>query len=224
MPTLMAGDYSRFPTSTRETFPYVLGEVCELRDTWEVYHRLFMHGDEVTSLMGERLGGILAMLQGLMQDDMFLSISRLTDNDSSGQSNLSFWSLLPSIADSAEPAFGPRVTAAHNALVAAAANIRRHRHKRLAHFDLSVSLKDKVLPIVTFKEIRDIITQMQDLLNEFDGEFGNHAMFFDSLSRQEATGKAEVTALKAKAYDQLESEGVIPHGEWRNRAKRAGYP
>jgi hypothetical protein len=154
---------------------------------------------------------------------MFLAISRLTDRDRGKDENLSYWVLLPAISEARDPGFGLRMTEATTALEIAAANIRQHRNKRLAHFDLDVSLQVEALPPVTFKEIRMVISQMQNLLNEFHQEFGNHTMYFDALVQQGETGQAELTVLKAFAYDQIETEGVVQNGDWRYRAKRAGY-
>ena len=179
-----------------------------------------MEKKELTDALAERLDPVLGMFQALLQNEMFLSIARLTDQDSRAQSNLSLWSLLNSIADARDSSFGDKVRTALDMICVAAANVRKHRHKRIAHFDLSVSLSAATLPTVTFKEIREVLEQIEAFLNLFYWEFEGTTMLFDTLPAQKITGNAEVTTYKARAYDLLEAEGVIPKLEWRKRAEK----
>ena len=174
MTAIIEGDYSKYPASIREVFPHLAGEACELRDSWTVYSHLFMEKKELTDRLGERLGGVLGIFQSLLQDQMFLSIARLTDKDSRAQTNLSLWSLLPSVADARDADFGKKVETSLNQICAVAAGVRKHRHKRIAHFDLGVSLSTAILPVVTFEEIRRVLEQIETFLNLFYWEFETH--------------------------------------------------
>jgi hypothetical protein len=111
------------------------------------------------------------------------------------------------------------VTSALDGVCTAAAGVRKHRHKRIAHFDLSVSLSKAILPVFTFQEIREVVEQMERFLNLFYGEFEKTTMRFDFCQARDITGAAEVTTYKARAYDALEAEGTIPKSEWRRRAR-----
>jgi hypothetical protein len=102
---------------------------------------------------------------------------------------------------------------------ATAKNIRNHRHKRIGHFDRHVSLKEVELPKVTLAEIRTLIELIEKYLNLFFWEFEQTTMLFDMLSATDITGAAEISALKAQAYDILELAGTIPHNEWRKQRK-----
>jgi AbiU2 len=220
MTTTIEGDFSKYPISIQKVFPHLAGEACELRQSWVIYSHLFMEKKKFTDAMAERLGGVLVMFQSLLQDAMFLSIARLTDKDSHGQTNLSLWGLLAAIPDTRNANFGDKVKNSLDQIYAAAADIRKHRHKRLAHFDLSVSLSTAVLPVIVFTEIRSVMEQIETFLNLFYWEFENTTMFFDSHSAYDITGKAEETMYKAQAYDLLEAEGMIPKLEWRRRAEK----
>ena len=222
MTTTIEGDYSKYPVSIREVFPHLAGEACELRQSWVVYSHLFMEKKEFTDAMAERLGGVLVMFQSLLQDAIFLSIARLTDKkDMNGKTNLSLWCLVASVQDARNAIiFGNKVKNSLDQIYADAANIRKHRHKRLAHFDLSVSLSTVALPDVVFTEIRSVMEQIEAFLNLFYWEFENTTMFFDSHSALDITGKAEETMYKVQAYDLLEAEGAFPESEWRVRAEK----
>jgi len=220
MTATITGDYSKYPASIREVFPCLAGEVCDLRQAWEVYSHLFMQEKDLTETMAERLGGVLGMFQSMLQDEMFLSIARLTDRDSRIQANLSFWSLLAAIPDAHDAGFEQKVRSALDRVCAAANGVRKHRHKRIAHFDLGVSLSSAILPVVTFKEIREVLEQIESFLNLFYWEFEKTTMLFDSLPARDITDPAVATTYKARAYDALEAEGAIPTLEWRRRAGR----
>ena len=219
MTATVTGDYAKYPVSIRDLFPRLAGETCELRQAWAVYERLFMERKELTDALADGLGGILGMFQSMLQDELFLGIARLTDRDSHIQPNLSLWSLLVAISDSPDASFEPKVRGALDELCAAAATVRKHRHKRIAHLDLTASLNSAILPVVTFREIREVIERIESFLNLFYWEFERTTMFFNSLPAYDLTGHAETTTLKARAYNQLEAENMIPKGEWRTRAE-----
>ena len=90
----MGGDFSKYPEPLRDVLPYLQGEACDLRTSWQVYKHLFMASEERTAAIGKRLGGLLGVFQNLLQDDMFVGIARLTDKDSKHQKNLTLWSLI----------------------------------------------------------------------------------------------------------------------------------
>ena len=217
MPSTVSGDYSQYPQSIREVFPILLGESFKLREAYGVYFYLFMEKKERTEVMSDKLGAVLAMFQYLLQDEIFLSIARLTDKDSSGQKNLCLSALLASIPDAQDAAFASKVTVAFDQICHAANSVRKHRHKRIAHFDLNVSLSAATLPDVTFKEISDLIEQIESFLNIFSKKFAKRSILFDTFSSRPITHKAEVTSYKALTYDLLEAEGVIPKHEWKKR-------
>jgi len=179
-----------------------------------------MENKELTEVLGEALGGLLGMFQALLQDEVFLSIARLMGRDSRSQENLSLWTLWTlheSVPYARDAGFWDRVKSALDQIDEAAANVRKHRHKRIAHFDLPVTLGKAILPAVTFKEIRELLEQIEAFLNLFYWEFGEITMDFNALLAYDITEKAEVTTYKARAYDLLEAEGVIPKWEWKRR-------
>ena len=193
------------------------GEAMELRQSYEVYAHLFMKDENFTAMMGNHLGGLLGVFQSLLQDEILLSIGRLTDRDSRAQSNLSLWKLLDSVPDATASDYGSKLSAGLESLRVAVTEIREHRHKRIAHFDLNISIRQAALPKVTFQQIKDVIAQVEALLNLVYWEFERTTMSFEVLSARDITGRAETTVLKAHTYDLLESEGLIQKHEWRRR-------
>jgi hypothetical protein len=173
-----------------------------------------------TKVMSSQLGGVLGVFQNLLQDEMFLSIARLTDRDSRAQKNLGLAALLVSIPDANDPSFESEVRAELDLIYDAADTIRKHRHKRIAHFDLKVSLKAVALPIVTFKEISDLIVKIEAFLNLFSVKFSGTTILFDAFCTLHITKDAEAASYKAAVYDELEREEVVPKYEWKKRASK----
>src|SRR5216117_3081796 len=48
---LLEGDFSKYPKVIQATFGRVAGETIALRETWLVYHRLFMEDEGLTDLL-----------------------------------------------------------------------------------------------------------------------------------------------------------------------------
>jgi hypothetical protein len=107
---ILEGDYTKYPESIRETLPRLAGEVFELRGHWGVYSRFFMETKEFTDTLEEGLGDLLNMLQTLLEEQMLLSISRLTEKSSHAQKNISLWSLSVAISNARDASsFGGKV-------------------------------------------------------------------------------------------------------------------
>jgi AbiU2 len=215
MATNLEGDYSKYPEVIREAFSRIAGETCELRQTWLIYHRLFMDNEHLTQVMSEQLGPLLGVLQAALEDLLFLSVSRLTDKDNPHQPNLSVWTLKAAVPFSITPTFAATIDAALTEIWKLAADLRLHRHKRVAHFDRDVGLKIAPLPEVKLIVFRAVLESIERYLNLFFWEFEQTTMMFDMLSAHEITGKAEVTVLKARACDVLRKRGIIDESEWR---------
>ena len=220
MPAKVTADYSKYPASIRDVMPYVEGEVTELRDCWQIYHFLFMDNQQKTTFLAERFGPLLAILQNLLGEQMILSIARLTDKDSKTQRNLSLWSLIDATPSAKSKDFPQKVHSAVTSISATAANIRKRRHKEVAHFDREVSIGASPPPPVLLKELRMAHEQMEEFLNLFHWEFAKTTVGFDSLSSDKIWATALETALKSKVYDELEAEKTIPFGEWKRRVEK----
>lgn len=214
MPTLMQGDFSAYPSPVREIYPYILGEVCELHALWESYRHLFMDDAVRTQQFGMHLGGVGGYFQALLQDEMLLSICRLTDKGGVVQQNLSF----PSLCDACsqwDPELGLDLAPKLQALETQVRSIRQHRHKRLAHYDLKVSIGSNALPVVTLQQMREAIEQMEQILQPIAWRGEGTTIMFDVLDHRDITTAAEIAVAKAACYDAMVEQGKVEWSEWR---------
>jgi hypothetical protein len=222
MPAKVIGDYSQYPASIRDALPHIEGAVCELRNCWQMYHILFMDNEQKTNFFGERFGPLLGVLQSLLENEMILSISRLTDKDSKSQSNLSLWSLAEAIPFANDKGFGIKVNSALDAICTGVSNARKHRHKQIAHFAKDVSLGISQLQTVFFSELKLALEQMEEFINLFHWEFAKTTLLIQASS-VDFIEPALVTACKAKAYDELEASQLIAFNEWQRRLEKWPY-
>jgi hypothetical protein len=213
MPSKVTGDFSKLPDEIREVFPYFYGEACELQIAWRIYHSMFMSGDERTRLLGTYLGPLLGRFQILQQNEIFMAIGRLTDRDHSTQKNFSLWALVDAY-EKWDPRLGAELRSGVERLYANVKDIRQHRHKRLAHYDLGITLEVDSLPEVRLGELREAIEEIAALINQVARSTGFGSILFEVLDGKDSTWPAEMAVYKAKAYDALVETGRIDWKEW----------
>lgn len=214
MPATLQGDFTKFPEPFRAVIPLIAGEVCQLRLSWAVYARLFMEDRANTDRYVEYAGDFLGMVQDLLQDRMFLSVSRFTDPDTRVQSNLSLWTLVTAAGASGDSLFANSMKSELEALCQFADDVRKHRHKRIAHFDLSASVGQTTLPTVTFAQLRTLIEMIEAFVNQFNFRYQKVTTVFKILPADDVTAEFETIIAKAITYDRLEESGSIPMLEW----------
>lgn len=218
MPSIVTGDFSEYPQPIKEVFPYIYGEVCEARSNWEIYQHFFMSNEDRTCQLGEYLGPVIGMFQYQTEENLIFSIRRLLDRDTRGQRNLSFWTLLEGCS-SLDAKFSSKLKNDIELLDRTTSALKAHRHKRIAHYDLDVSLERAVLPTVLLSDISKAIELMESIVNLVSEYVSKTSIYFDVLGHRDFTGKTEVTVAKAAAYDALEAEGTIAKRLWRKYIK-----
>jgi hypothetical protein len=227
MAAKVTDDYSSFPIPIQEVMPFVEGGVTELRNHWQIHYALFMEDKAKTSFYAESFGPMFGIFQNLLAKEMILAIGRLTDEDKinkkaphKSQHNLSIWRLKEAIPFAKSNDFVIKVESTSKAIKKITSNPRMRRHKEIAHSDLNVSLGKSPAPTVLFKDIRSTLETMEVFLNLFHWEFARTTVGYDSLSSGMLIENALMTAIKSKVYDELETEKIIPLGEWERRVDK----
>jgi AbiU2 len=210
------GDYSKLPESIRGIFKLLEEHVLGLHEGYGVYRHLFMKSEHKTDTLAAYTGATLAWFQNFLQDAMCLQIAKLTDPDNRVQENLTIHKLAElGVPLSRDPiSFGARVKGSQKGIEQAVKNIRTHRHKRLGHFDLDVSLKESLVPLPVFQEIHHAIELLGQFLTMFHQEFGGPETRYEFVREEDITDQIEITVRKAMAYEALERAGRAQHNEW----------
>ena len=108
---------------------------------------------ELLNLVG---GELFADIQRVLQDDLVLRVSRLTDPQSSGggKDNLTI-QRLPALCERDE--LRKEVQEQVDAAVRAASTAREHRNQRISHTDLTYALGDSELESNTLRQLRKVL-------------------------------------------------------------------
>ena len=185
MPSKVEGDFSKYPKEIQDIFPYVCGEVSNLRYNWDVYHDFFMEKREHTELIGKHLGEMFGIFQNLLQDEIFLSVSRLTDKTDRKNKNVSLWAINSVLKHEKDPEFLEKVNKSIERIFSEVSDIRRHRSKRIAHYDHYVIIESTSLPIVKFKKIGEVIEMIESHMNLFHWHYEETTVLYDAIDSTE---------------------------------------
>ncbi len=195
---------SEFDAVTKRLFDALV----HLHDAWDQYQFLYGESQERVRMLNACAGWFFALTQRLLLQDTILGISRLTDSQSMGkQENLVLSSLLSDPALQNRTEVKTDLKAAIDVAVAAAAPVRIHRHKYVAHLDhaIAVGTADEPLPGLTRARLTEVIGKLESAYNVHSQRIRDTHTFFDlgALS----SGKALVAILEKsdrwKRYQEL---------------------
>ncbi len=149
------------PENIREVFMWLCQDVASLYGKWHFYLGL-SSSEEDTALLSELAVGSFNIIEEALRHDMTMSICRLSDPSTTGRhKNLS----LPTLSEECDHIEG--VSELLEAFLAACEPVRRYRHKRVGHNDLSTTIKPKEnpLPGIEKRQVDEILELASRILN-----------------------------------------------------------
>lgn len=150
---------------TSKLFDAIENELVDLFGRWKIHDQLFDSGEENLALLNASGSNVFYLLQGLLVENAFLTLSRLTDPERTGKNeNASFPMLLEGIAPYLGNAENIDLKRRLEVLQDALKNIREHRHKRIAHRDLATATGTHSLPPIPYGEVDDAIDLTKALM------------------------------------------------------------
>jgi len=159
------GDFTNYPQSIRELFPRVQHSVFELRQRMETYKYLFIDKRGRTTAMGEVLGPLLAVTQGLLDEWIILAIARMLDDGQGDRSVLSVRRLVKeALKEFASKEGLEYLESSWKKVEELAVNIPLYRNKVIGHFDLGVSLGVKSVTEPVWSELEDTAAAIELVL------------------------------------------------------------
>jgi hypothetical protein len=206
----------QIPESAKTLFSLLSGEVLWLREKWHNYIYLFGKSPKRVEFLNTCGGNFFYIMDHLFIDDFILSLSRLTDKAEGRNSNLSLQQLVLRLDAKSQAELITKLLPMLDSLGEKAANLRKHRDKRIAHRDLPTVLsKEDILPTVSRKIIEDALLEAEQFLRAFDFHFSGVEFRHEMLGMHDGADRLYAKLVKAKAYDALEADGTIPRGSWR---------
>jgi hypothetical protein len=163
----------RIPEKLRETYAHLAGNVMLTYGSLEELMSLFGTSENV-HLLNETAPAFFVRHQGLLIDDIALSLSRMTDEKQSGsrknpQENLTLARLLD-LPDAQCQQLRTELKKRWAKIRDSAKQLRTYRHKRLAHSDLAhhLSRSTKLGADIPIGSMKKLLDQISDFLNTFD--------------------------------------------------------
>ena len=134
---------------------------------WKIHDQLFGSGPDNVDLLNASGSNVFHLLQALFIENVFLTLSRLTDKGQQGAfENISLPSLVEKasrgLTEERRDDLGNRM----NALSRAVKNVRTHRNKRIAHRDAATAMSEKALPSVSYGEVDYALQLTRELMGE----------------------------------------------------------
>jgi hypothetical protein len=162
----------RIPERLRETYAHLAGNVMWTYGALEELIFLFGTSENV-HLLNETAPAFFARHQGLLIDDIALSLSRMTDKKQSGsrknpQENLTLARLLD--LPDAQCQLRTELKKKWAKIRDTAKQLRTYRHKRLAHSDLAhhISPSSKLGEDISIGSMEKLLDQISDFLSTFE--------------------------------------------------------
>lgn len=168
------GYNSLLPGDIREIFMWLCQDVASLHNKWHFYLELFT-SEEDTGLLSELALGSFNIIEESLRNDMTMSICRLSDPPTTGKhKNLSLQTL------SEECDHIDNVSKLLEAFLAACDPVRRYRHKRVGHNDLSTTIKpdENPLPGIGRRRVDEILELAGSILNVIYQDFVDSELAF----------------------------------------------
>ena len=155
-------------TEIRILFNCIHEEVVQLFYRWKMFRQLFGSGEENLNLLNQSGSNVFALLQGLIIENAFLTLSRLTDPERTGSyQNLSIRNLLGKIETTLGDKVREDLRGKLAKLEAATEKLRSHRNKRIAHLDLNHAVKLERLPSVEYGDVEHAMELLEFIMRGF---------------------------------------------------------
>jgi len=204
----------------QEAFERAKQELTHLHYRWIMYVQLFGKNSYRIDLINQTASNFLVEYQWLVIDSMVLSLSKLTDPaQMRGNWNLSFTYLADKIEKSDKKNIVSELRNILCELNTSVEHFREIRNKKIAHNDLAVALdsENSPLPGVSRADVKQALKLAGDFLNKIELACFNSTTAYDmTILPLTNDGRSVLIRLqKSLAYDQLEDEGIIENGKWR---------
>ncbi|HEX7706496.1 MAG TPA: hypothetical protein VF701_08570 [Thermoanaerobaculia bacterium] len=145
----------------------VVDDALFLRFAWD-NHRLLFGDSEDVAVLNAAAGSYFRWTQILLEADVLMRISRLTDPaENRHQRNLTLQGLLRATGwKMSDPVKWTRFQDHLRDVMAACEGCRQHRNKRLSHHDLEIATKQQTLPSVTIDEIDQAVAAIERFIRD----------------------------------------------------------
>ncbi|MNF67170.1 hypothetical protein D3C85_801810 [compost metagenome] len=204
----------------QKVFDRMKQELNHIHYRWTLYRQVFGTNPIRIKLINKTSSSIFVEFQWLIIDYMVISLSKLTDRARmQGNNNLSFHYLIEKVRGNGNVELTDELNAELEVLTIACEKFREIRNKRVAHNDLVVALDEyySPLPGVSRADVEKALFHARNLMNKVELHFNDSQTLYEEIIIPlKNDGRSVLIWLqKGLMYEQLEDEGLIEYGKWR---------
>ncbi|WP_280542468.1 hypothetical protein [Chromohalobacter sp. 11-W] len=204
----------------QKVFDRIKQELNHIHYRWTLYRQMFGTNPSRIELINKTSSNIFVEFQWLVIDHMVMSLSKLTDRARmGGNDNLSYHYLIEKVRASGNEELADELQVELDELTVACEKFRELRNKRVAHNDLVVALDEdgSPLPGVSRADIEAALIHARNIMNKVELHFNDSQTLYEEIILPLTNdGRSVLIWLqKGLMYEQLEDEGVIERGKWR---------
>ncbi|MDX7840917.1 hypothetical protein SJS76_15460 [Aeromonas caviae] len=204
----------------QKVFDRMKQELNHIHYRWTLYRQIFGTNSSRIKLINKTSSSVFVEFQWLIIDYMVMSLSKLTDRARmQGNNNLSFHYLIEKVRGNGNVELTDELNSELEVLTIACEKFREIRNKRVAHNDLVVALDeyDSPLPGVSRADVEKALFHARNVMNKVELHFNDSQTLYEEIIIPlKNDGRSVLIWLqKGLMYEQLEDEGLIECGKWR---------
>ncbi len=167
---------SAMPEGVGALYCDLWNRVANLHLAWNAYVQLFGKDEETVATLNQCAGSFIGRLQRILENEVFLSISRLTDPARSGparRENATFDLIRERVGAGGDQALSEKLAERRREVRNLARGIVLQRNRRIAHADLEAALHigDSVLPGVSRQRVTQVLSAIRAFMHEIELEY-----------------------------------------------------
>jgi len=210
------------PSQLNDAWAFLHAEVLSLHGRWEIFNQLYGESPERIDLLNTTAPTFFAVLQGVLLNDVQLTLSKLADPATTlRRPNLTLETLLHGIENLPEPQLSAQLAPLLAHYRAACEQVKVRRNKDIAHFDFATQIapaqKVAVLPGPSRQEIDTAIIALREFMATVFAHFEGKHMAYEGFSLHDGANQLLFLLKQGLRYDELLAAGTIDLGDLATR-------
>jgi hypothetical protein len=202
------------PPQFGDTWAFLHTEVLSLHGRWRNYRDLYGSSPERIGLLNRTAPGFFAILQGILLNDVQLTLSKLADPAMTfKRPNLTLETLFEAIKGLPEPQLATTLTPLLANYRAECEKVKARRNKDIAHFDFATQIEParraEILPGPSRQEIDSALAALREFMMAVFGHFENKHVDYKPFSFHDGAPLLLLLLKQGIRYDELVEAGTI---------------
>ena len=202
------------PTELSPTWTFLHGEVVWLHGRWTMYRQLYGTNAKRVETLNELAPTFFGTLQGILLDEVQLTLSRLADPAVTGKRrNLTLETLLHEVLALPIPELASELTARLDHYRCKCERIIERRNKRIAHYDLDTqrAASTEGQSSASRQEIEGALAALREFMKAVYQFFERSEMAYEHFAMLDDANSVLRFAGEALRYRELVDQGRIDY-------------